>query len=590
MPSIFICYAHQDNESSDRNERWLDRLQQQLAPLELEGQVEIWSDKKLELGDDWHDKIQATLRQVKAAVLLVSPAFLSSKYIRNSELPVLLKQAKEAGVAILPVILRQCRWKETTFKYPHSQEGPEELSLSAIQVPTTEPLNSLSEHEQDDVLYRVTEAIAKIVKGKPGNDESPASQDIFGASGINAQSQESKILSQACDKLITIVDSIDLNLIKNIIRQSLPNEVINKRPEIINIQNMGNLRQIFLDDYRKRNDGIPRIIDFAHYLYCEPKTEYSLKTELNSWLEEITQKLAISRPACPENQDLKDSEFFLLVVARPESDQFRLVAELHPDPDKRLPSLPIDLQEEERGSECSLKEIPYYLNKFIEKVENEYLLKWLRQSKFGYDLCLELFLPDKYLGKCVEIANQPPEKVGKQCKLVVRSSDRLNSGRSRNNLLKVWKRWKDFNQEFYEADNLVNFVHFPERDYCGNWESLGIELDQKIGLKLISYFPDSIEEQAKLFQQVVESGIPFCVWCRCCQLPEAYLKTEFERIVTEDSIRDFRKLVETVFHQRREAWKEDREEKRKNHLGYHLGILCENPDRMPTDYQATSWQ
>jgi hypothetical protein len=171
MPSIFICYAHQDNESSDRNKRWLDRLQQQLAPLEMEGQVEIWSDKKLELGDDWHDKIQAILKQVKAAVLLVSPAFLESKYIRNSELPVLLKQAKEAGVAILPVILRQCRWKETTFKYPHPQGGIEELSLSAIQVPTTEPLNSLSEHEQDDVLYRVTEAIAKIVKGKPGNDE-----------------------------------------------------------------------------------------------------------------------------------------------------------------------------------------------------------------------------------------------------------------------------------------------------------------------------------------------------------------------------------------------------------------------------------
>jgi hypothetical protein len=166
MSSIFICYAHQDNEGSDPSKRWLDRLQQQLAPLELEGQVEIWSDKQIELGEDWHDKIQATLKQVKAAILLVSPAFLASKYIRNSELPVLLKQAKETGVAILPVILRQCRWQETTFKYPHPQEGPEELSLSAIQVPTTEPLNSLSEHEQDDVLYRLTGRITKIVNSQ----------------------------------------------------------------------------------------------------------------------------------------------------------------------------------------------------------------------------------------------------------------------------------------------------------------------------------------------------------------------------------------------------------------------------------------
>lgn len=163
MPSIFICYAHKDNESSEPSKRWLERLLEHLASLEIQEQLEIWSDQKIELGDDWHDEIQTTLKQVKAAVLLVSPAFLASKYIRSNELPVLLKQAKEAGVTILPIILRQCRWKETTFKYPHPQEGPEELSLSEIQVATTEPLNSLSEGEQDDVLYRVTERIAKIV-------------------------------------------------------------------------------------------------------------------------------------------------------------------------------------------------------------------------------------------------------------------------------------------------------------------------------------------------------------------------------------------------------------------------------------------
>lgn len=174
MPSIFICYAHQDNKSSDPSRRWLERLQQHLASLELEGQIEIWSDEQIELGEDWHDRIQAALKQVKAAVLLVSPVFLASKYIRNSELPVLLKQAKEVGVAILPVILSPCRWQETIFKYPHPQEGPEELSLSAIQVPTIKPLNSLSESEQDDVLYRLTERIAKIVNPQsPKLRESP---------------------------------------------------------------------------------------------------------------------------------------------------------------------------------------------------------------------------------------------------------------------------------------------------------------------------------------------------------------------------------------------------------------------------------
>jgi len=87
---VFVCYAHTDNESSDPSKRWLDRLLEQLAPLAFQDQVCAWSDKDIETGQDWHDTIQQTLENTKAAVLLVSPAFLASTYIRNSELPVLL--------------------------------------------------------------------------------------------------------------------------------------------------------------------------------------------------------------------------------------------------------------------------------------------------------------------------------------------------------------------------------------------------------------------------------------------------------------------------------------------------------------------
>jgi hypothetical protein len=165
IASIFICYAHKDNESTDPSQRWLDRLLEQLEPLNLQEQAEIWSDRRIEIGSDWHEDIQATLQQVKAAVLLVSPAFLASKYIQNSELPVLLKRAKEQGVAILPIILRFCQFNERLFKYPDPQNGPEELSLSTLQVANspTKPLNSLAEHEQDKVLLSVAQRLLKIV-------------------------------------------------------------------------------------------------------------------------------------------------------------------------------------------------------------------------------------------------------------------------------------------------------------------------------------------------------------------------------------------------------------------------------------------
>ncbi|MGB7442082.1 MAG: TIR domain-containing protein [Coleofasciculaceae cyanobacterium] len=162
---IFICYAHRDNESSEPSQRWLDRLLEQLEPLNLQEQAEIWSDKRLEIGDEWHKEIQDTLQQVKAAVLLVSPAFLASKYIRNSEVPFLLKQAKEQGVKILPIILRSCLFNETKFKYPDPKNGPEELSLGTLQVANspTKPLNSMAEHEQDQVLLSVAQRLLKIV-------------------------------------------------------------------------------------------------------------------------------------------------------------------------------------------------------------------------------------------------------------------------------------------------------------------------------------------------------------------------------------------------------------------------------------------
>ena len=151
---VFVCYAHSDNESPDPSKRWLDRLLEQLAPLAIQDQVCAWSDKDIETGQDWHDRIQQTLENTKAAVLLVSPAFLASKYIRNSEVPLLLKNAKDRGVTIIPVILRHCLFKETKFKYPDPIQGPNELSLSTLQSansPTT-PMNSLEEHEQDRVL------------------------------------------------------------------------------------------------------------------------------------------------------------------------------------------------------------------------------------------------------------------------------------------------------------------------------------------------------------------------------------------------------------------------------------------------------
>ncbi|NJL49785.1 MAG: toll/interleukin-1 receptor domain-containing protein [Leptolyngbyaceae cyanobacterium SM2_5_2] len=165
-PRIFIGYAHTDNDSPDPSKRWLDRLLEMLGPLQLQGLAKAWSDHDIDLGEAWHRTIQDTLDQVVAAVLLISPAFLNSKYIRNSEVPVLLKHAQERGVKILPIIIKHSLYEETTFKYPDPVHGPEELSLASIQAanPISKPLTSMTEDEQDKTLLKVARKLKEIVE------------------------------------------------------------------------------------------------------------------------------------------------------------------------------------------------------------------------------------------------------------------------------------------------------------------------------------------------------------------------------------------------------------------------------------------
>jgi tetratricopeptide (TPR) repeat protein len=164
--SVFISYAHSDNENSDPNKRWLARLLEYLDVIQ--NRISFWSDTDIEIGGQWDKSIQRQLRNANVAVLLISPAFLSSKYIRNSELPVLLMNAKEKGTKVLPIILRHSLFAETTFKYPDPVQGPYELSLSVFQAANSpeNPLNSMQEDKQDEVLKSVAQRILELVGTK----------------------------------------------------------------------------------------------------------------------------------------------------------------------------------------------------------------------------------------------------------------------------------------------------------------------------------------------------------------------------------------------------------------------------------------
>ena len=75
--SVFISYGHADMDPVS----WIDRLRLYLGQNRHEGGIEIWDDSRIDAGAEWRQSIGTALHHCKAAILLVGPAFLASRFV-----------------------------------------------------------------------------------------------------------------------------------------------------------------------------------------------------------------------------------------------------------------------------------------------------------------------------------------------------------------------------------------------------------------------------------------------------------------------------------------------------------------------------
>ncbi len=160
MPSVFICYSHEDEE-------WRDRLLKYLNPLNLDKQI-VWSDLDLEPGDIWDEKIKEVLPKVTLAVVLVSQTLLNSTYVRNEELPRLLKRFEEKAVRIIPLFVEYADVDNVPFYYTNEQGVRKTFYLNQSQSPSNnspdQPLYNLLKPEQDKILLSVAQTLRSLIK------------------------------------------------------------------------------------------------------------------------------------------------------------------------------------------------------------------------------------------------------------------------------------------------------------------------------------------------------------------------------------------------------------------------------------------
>ena len=140
VPKIFISYSHKDGV-------WLDRLQEQFAPLARNALLNAWDDSRIKPGTIWRDEIAKAIADADVAVLLVTPGFLASEFIANNELEPLLAKKHVFWIAV-----RHSNYEQTEIADYQSANDP------------AKPLASLRGDARNKALVEICKKILAAVQ------------------------------------------------------------------------------------------------------------------------------------------------------------------------------------------------------------------------------------------------------------------------------------------------------------------------------------------------------------------------------------------------------------------------------------------
>ena len=143
--TVFVSYSHAD-------EQWKDKIVRHLRVLELQGELDLWDDRRIAPGENWADDIREALESARVALLLVSANSLTSEFILNEEIPALLRSRASEGLRLIPVIVRPSAWEEIPW-------------LASIQAFPRDgrPLSTMEEHEVDAELTTLAREVRRAM-------------------------------------------------------------------------------------------------------------------------------------------------------------------------------------------------------------------------------------------------------------------------------------------------------------------------------------------------------------------------------------------------------------------------------------------
>jgi hypothetical protein len=105
---VFASYSHKD-------EALHDELAKHLKPLEREGVIRPWHDRKISAGREFGTEIDNVLEKAEIILLLISPDFVASDYCWSREMARSMERHESGEARVIPVILRPVDWHKTPF-------------------------------------------------------------------------------------------------------------------------------------------------------------------------------------------------------------------------------------------------------------------------------------------------------------------------------------------------------------------------------------------------------------------------------------------------------------------------------------------
>lgn len=127
---LFISYSHDDDPYFKVFSEGFKKVVENAEHFKWS----IWDDSNIFIGTFWDDEIQDNIKNCNVAMLLVSVGFMASKYIKESEYKEFVKQYKEKGILIVPIVFAPCdfnRWEDLSklqfFKPKGSSYGKPEI-------------------------------------------------------------------------------------------------------------------------------------------------------------------------------------------------------------------------------------------------------------------------------------------------------------------------------------------------------------------------------------------------------------------------------------------------------------------------------